>query len=980
MTKTTFLKTMLFALAIMVGSANAWGQTPQIYDDFTSYSAGTLANQGSWARSGTGTDLTVTVPGTALTYSGYNGGGGNYVVTATANTMADQYTKAFTTGTNPGTNTFYYSFLLNVSSAPSTGSYFFSIKDGASGTNYIARTWIKTNGVGYVLGVSTQATAAYGATVLSFNTTYLVVVSYESISGTANDLAKIWINPSLAANLIGNVTPEATQTSAGDPSNVSYSVFSQRNQTSNNSAYSFDGLRVSYGATSATAWTNLAAVSSISTPPTLSPDITANTVDNFLDITFTDDATWRGLITAVKVGSTALTANTDYIITAGTIRLKPSGLNALLTASGSKSISVVATGYSDATVTQVIGAGAPTANSTATMAPGLITCTAKDQYNNLVSGYTFKYDLTIINNNATTAEAYTIDGTSRSTTTAGISVIATTDISGVATITAALAPVIDPADGISMQIKLNDGTTNVGSAFGYLQLQSQSISFGSLSAATYGNSPITLSATATSALPVSFSSSNTSIAQVSGTTLTILGAGTVTITASQSGDATYNAALSVPNSLVINPATLTIPGAVVSSKVYDGTNTAVITGNLSGILNSDNVTLSGSGTFADVNVANGIAVTSASTLGGSKAGSYTLTQPTGLTGNITKANQTITFTALTAKTTADADFSPGATSATSATNAITYSSSNTTVATIVGGNIHIVGGGTTNITASQAGSTNYNAASDVIQALTVTAHIVPNVIITQVYGAGGNSGATYTNDFVELYNTTGNNIDISAWSIQYYPATGTGASTNFYALPANTTIKAYSYFLVQCAGGSVGTALPTPDATASFNMSSTAGKVVLFSVSAAQSVDATLGSITGNAAFIDYVPYGSTSTPVYGSSTVNLSATTAAIRKSSGGTFVHTGNVGNDFNVATPYPRNTGSTTQAITPVENLSVSASNSIISFRAEAGAVIELYNALGQKILVKQAINGLNSIPVEAKGLIVLKVGNRIAKLIM
>ena len=112
------------------------------------------------------------------------------------------------------------------------------------------------------------------------------------------------------------------------------------------------------------------------TPPTLNPDITSNNVDNNLDITFTDDASWRAAITSVKIGSTALTLTTDYVISAGNIQLIPSGLNALLTTPGNKSVTVVATGYNDASVTQVINTGAayklvmktqptaPTANGT----------------------------------------------------------------------------------------------------------------------------------------------------------------------------------------------------------------------------------------------------------------------------------------------------------------------------------------------------------------------------------------------------------------------------------------------------------------------------------------------------------------------------------------------------------------------------------------------------------------------------------------
>ena len=41
------------------------------------------------------------------------------------------------------------------------------------------------------------------------------------------------------------------------------------------------------------------------------------------------------------------------------------------------------------------------------------------------------------------------------------------------------------------------------------------------------------------------------------------------------------------------------------------------------------------------------------------------------------------------------------------------------------------------------------------------------VVISQVYGGGGNAGATYTNDFIELYNQTGTAVDLTGWSVQY---------------------------------------------------------------------------------------------------------------------------------------------------------------------------------------------------------------------
>ena len=131
------------------------------------------------------------------------------------------------------------------------------------------------------------------------------------------------------------------------------------------------------------------------TPPTLTASGSA-TVDNNFNITFPDDATWRGAITAVKYGSTTLTATTDYTTSSGAITLIPSGtIGGILRTAGSATVTVVATGYSDATVTQNIGAGAasklsittqPTAPSTngAVLAAQPVVA-IQDQYGNVTS-------------------------------------------------------------------------------------------------------------------------------------------------------------------------------------------------------------------------------------------------------------------------------------------------------------------------------------------------------------------------------------------------------------------------------------------------------------------------------------------------------------------------------------------------------------------------------------------------------------------
>ncbi|RYZ79160.1 MAG: hypothetical protein EOP06_27715, partial [Proteobacteria bacterium] len=160
-------------------------------------------------------------------------------------------------------------------------------------------------------------------------------------------------------------------------------------------------------------------------------------------------------------------------------------------------------------------------------------------------------------------------------------------------------------------------------------LVAQTITFTALPTLTYGDANYTLSATASSGLPVSFSSMDESVATVSGNVVTILSAGTTTIVATQAGDLTYDAAEPVTQTLTIAPKELTV-SASATDKVYDGTNVAAISGTLTGVVNNDAVTFNGSGVFTSVFVGTDIPVTSTSTISGANVSNYTLAQPTGL--------------------------------------------------------------------------------------------------------------------------------------------------------------------------------------------------------------------------------------------------------------------------------------------------------------------------------------------------------------
>jgi len=60
------------------------------------------------------------------------------------------------------------------------------------------------------------------------------------------------------------------------------------------------------------------------------------------------------------------------------------------------------------------------------------------------------------------------------------------------------------------------------------------------------------------------------------------------------------------------------------------------------------------------------------------------------------------------------------------------------------------------------------------------------VVISQVYGGGGNSGATYKNDYIELLNTGDTAVTLTSWSVQYSSATGTTWQVT--KLPARVTL------------------------------------------------------------------------------------------------------------------------------------------------------------------------------------------------
>lgn len=167
------------------------------------------------------------------------------------------------------------------------------------------------------------------------------------------------------------------------------------------------------------------------------------------------------------------------------------------------------------------------------------------------------------------------------------------------------------------------------------------------------------------------------------------------------------------------------------------------------------------------------------------------------------------------------------------------------------------------------------------------------VVISQVYGGGGNGGAPYENDFIELHNNGATSVDLGGWSVQYASTAGTSwQRTNL-----GGSIAPGGYYLVQQAkGANASTPLPTPDATGTIAMSATAGKVALVNHTTTLSGACPTGSV-------DFVGFGSGTNCAEGSvPTASLSATIAALRGDGGCS--DSNHNGNDFATGAPLPRN----------------------------------------------------------------------------
>jgi uncharacterized repeat protein (TIGR03803 family) len=274
-----------------------------------------------------------------------------------------------------------------------------------------------------------------------------------------------------------------------------------------------------------------------------------------------------------------------------------------------------------------------------------------------------------------------------------------------------------------------DGVYPVGELLLVNTKDNQVITFNPLSKKSYGDAPFNLMASSTSGLSITYTSSDPSVASISGSSVSILKAGTTIITASQTGNTLYNPAPNVFQLLTISKVAQAINFNLLSSRTFGDIAfdfAATSTSGLPVSYSSSDVTVASiSGNKVTILKPGTITITA------SQSGDTNFLPAADVkqTLTINKANQTLVFSSLTNKTLGDPQFNLTASSSSGLT--ISYSASPSDRITIVNNQVTLVKAGRVTFTASQAGDLNYHPAASVDQSFCINPP-KPTVVATNV--------------------------------------------------------------------------------------------------------------------------------------------------------------------------------------------------------------------------------------------------------
>ena len=206
-------KTILAILTAVVSVASSQAQI--MYDSFN-YTVGnplgtTPATNGNWLPLNTGTAPLVASGN--LDVAGLQSSTGNSVSWATGNIQ-----EAYTTFSSVSTGLPFYSFAFRLTALPTGTTYSFGLIQPGTTTFYGSTIWLRASGSGFNIGLDNRSSVAptsnYAAPTYDLNDTIFIVGSYEFVSGTGNDVSRIWINPS-STNFGALSAPTATITATG---------------------------------------------------------------------------------------------------------------------------------------------------------------------------------------------------------------------------------------------------------------------------------------------------------------------------------------------------------------------------------------------------------------------------------------------------------------------------------------------------------------------------------------------------------------------------------------------------------------------------------------------------------------------------------------------------------------------------------------------------------------------------------------------
>ncbi|MFT4082316.1 MAG: ExeM/NucH family extracellular endonuclease [Nocardioides sp.] len=208
-----------------------------------------------------------------------------------------------------------------------------------------------------------------------------------------------------------------------------------------------------------------------------------------------------------------------------------------------------------------------------------------------------------------------------------------------------------------------------------------------------------------------------------------------------------------------------------------------------------------------------------------------------------------------------------------------------------------------------------------------------SLVISEVYGGGGNSGATWKNDFIELYNPTDAAISVDGMSVQGRSATNTSAASGANLTALTGSVPAQGYYLVQEAAGTGGTAaLPTADATGSMAMG--AGGWQIWLATTTTGLNPAAGDVS-DSEIVDFVGGAPSATSFETAPVSTAPSATVSIQRDASGT--DTDDNSADFTTATPTPTNTAGETEsndlAVTAPGNKTAAVGTAITSFTLAA-----------------------------------------------